>query len=356
MESITLYFKQGGSDKVYQVRLEPAGEGWVVNFAYGRRGSTMTTGTKTPTAVNYDAAKAIYDQLVNEKKAKGYTRDEDGTPYQHSDKTNTGIHCQLLNAIDEEEANKLIADPCWSMQEKIDGRRLILHKQGDEIIGINRLGLEVALPKTLIDAAKNCPLDYTIDGEGINDWLFAFDLLAVDGDDIREWRFADRYLRLMNLLASFHHHCIGIVQTATNQRDKVVMMDRLHEDKCEGVVFKHVDGHYVPGRPNSGGTQLKYKFCETASFIVASVNGKRSVKLKLLNGKSFVDAGNVTVPANHTIPAPGSVVEVRYLYAFKESGCIYQPVFLGVRDDIGPAECLVSQLKYKAEQPEPALA
>jgi bifunctional non-homologous end joining protein LigD len=40
-------------------------------------------------------------------------------------------------------------------------------------------------------------------------------------------------------------------------------------------------------------------------------------------------------------------VECRYLYAFKESGSIYQPVFLGVRDDIQHTECTTAQLKYK---------
>jgi bifunctional non-homologous end joining protein LigD len=42
-------------------------------------------------------------------------------------------------------------------------------------------------------------------------------------------------------------------------------------------------------------------------------------------------------------------VECRYLYAFKESGSIYQPVYLGSREDILSAECTTTQLKYKAE-------
>ena len=45
----------------------------------------------------------------------------------------------------------------------------------------------------------------------------------------------------------------------------------------------------------------------------------------------------------------GALVEVRYLYAFKQSGAIYQPVFLGEREDIEPAECTVNQLKYRCE-------
>ena len=59
-------------------------------------------------------------------------------------------------------------------------------------------------------------------------------------------------------------------------------------------------------------------------------------------------AGNVTIPPNHQIPKAGTVVEVRYLYAFRESGIIYQPVYLGPRNDIDPSECRVEQLKYKS--------
>ena len=80
MENITLYFREGSSDKVYQAQIEPKDGGFIVTFAYGRRGSTLTTGTKNATAVDYGAAKAIYDKLVKENTAKGYTPAETGTP------------------------------------------------------------------------------------------------------------------------------------------------------------------------------------------------------------------------------------------------------------------------------------
>ena len=47
-------------------------------------------------------------------------------------------------------------------------------------------------------------------------------------------------------------------------------------------------------------------------------------------------------------------MECRYLYAFRESGCIYQPVYLGVRDDNTAEECTTAQLKYRAEPAETA--
>jgi len=41
---------------------------------------------------------------------------------------------------------------------------------------------------------------------------------------------------------------------------------------------------------------------------------------------------------------------VRFLYAHRESNALYQPVYLGSRDDVEPGECLVSQLKFKAKE------
>jgi hypothetical protein len=54
---ITLYYREGSSDKVYQVSIEPQGEGFVVNFAYGRRGSTMNTRTKVDPVLSINSRK-----------------------------------------------------------------------------------------------------------------------------------------------------------------------------------------------------------------------------------------------------------------------------------------------------------
>ena len=82
------------------------------------------------------------------------------------------------------------------------------------------------------------------------------------------------------------------------------------------------------------------------AFIV-DLGDKRSVELRLLNGKGWIPCGNVTIPPNFKVPALGEVVEVRFLYAFRESNALYQPVYLGPRQDIEQHECVLSQLKYK---------
>ena len=70
MEQITLYFKQGSSNKVYQAGIEPKDGGYVVNFAFGRRGATLQTGTKTQAPVGYDEAKKIYDSAYRHQMAR----------------------------------------------------------------------------------------------------------------------------------------------------------------------------------------------------------------------------------------------------------------------------------------------
>jgi bifunctional non-homologous end joining protein LigD len=356
MEQTTLYYREGSSDKVYQAQIEPSGDGFKVTFAYGRRGSALTGGTKTQNPVPYDAAKKIYDKLVQEKMAKGYTPGADGTPFQHTDKADqiTGIHCQLLNPIGEELVEHYLASNDYWLQEKFDGRRLLLHKKEGEIIGINRKGLAVALPDTLLNDVRPCSMDFTLDGEAIGDTLRVFDVLFIGGEDLRPLQMVDRHQRLVNLLASFQHPNLQLVETTYLTNEKQKMFKRLMAEKREGVVFKKADAPYTAGRPASGGSQLKHKFYETASFIVGKTNAKRSIGLLLRRDGAVVEAGNVTIPPNHDIPAPSWIVECRYLYAFPESGVIYQPTYLGAREDLTAADCTVDQLKFKNGSEEEA--
>lgn len=68
-----LFFREGNSDKVYEVDLCEAGAGeFLVNFRYGRRGSALREGTKTPFPESRAKAEQVFDELVSEKTRKGY--------------------------------------------------------------------------------------------------------------------------------------------------------------------------------------------------------------------------------------------------------------------------------------------
>lgn len=349
LKTTSLYYREGSSDKEYHVRLEPKDSGFVVNIAYGRRGSTLSTGTKTSAPVYYDAALMVFDKLVKEKKAKGYTEGAGGTPYQHSEKTVSGLQPQLLNSIDELEVARLVSNPSWAMQEKQDGRRMLLRKTGNVIEGTNKKGLVVSVPESIMQTARRLNGDFILDGEAVGDRLHAFDLLSRNGNDLREHSCRNRYGALLTLLGGGASGFISIVSCWTDSIDKACWLNTLKQQKAEGVVFKLWNAPYTPGRPNSGGSQLKYKFVATLSAVVAKLNQQRSVAVRLLDQEGWQPVGNVTIPPNHPVPSVGAVVEIRYLYAVPD-GSLYQPVYLGERSDVEPHECVVSQLKFKRDE------
>ncbi|MCY2929773.1 MAG: WGR domain-containing protein [Planctomycetota bacterium] len=350
-QSTTLYFRCGGSDKIYAAHVQPLGAGFVVNFAFGRRGTTLQTGTKTAKPVDYPTAMKLYDRLVREKTAKGYTAGQAGTPYQGTERQAlaTGVLPQLLNPIDQDDADRLIGDDDWWMQEKFDGRRILIRRDGNDVTGINRKGLVVALPQPVTQQALTIgDNQWLMDGEAVGDVYVAFDLLEADGEDLRQAGYDLRLTYLSRMLESIGKAAIRLVQTACTATAKRQLLAQLRRDNREGAVFKRALAPYTPGRPASGGDQLKLKFTATASCIVAGGNGtRRSVALALLDDGNRVGVGNVTIPPRQPIPVTGSVIEVRYLYAHV-GGCLFQPVYLGVRDDIGPEACTIGQLKYKA--------
>ncbi|MCY3018597.1 MAG: hypothetical protein NTW87_06145 [Planctomycetota bacterium] len=66
-----------------------------------------------------------------------------------------------------------------------------------------------------------------------------------------------------------------------------------------------------------------------------------------------VSVGNVTIPANQKVPGVGTIVETRYLYCYPQ-GSLFQPVYLGPRDDVEPGACSTAQLKYKSGEDDEA--
>lgn len=349
IESVSLYFKNGGSDKVYHAQIAEVDGGHVVNFQYGRRNSTLATGTKTASPVDPAKAKAIFDKLIKEKMGKGYTTGESGALYQESPLAErfTGIQPQLLNPITGEEAFVLMGDPDWLMQRKEDGeRRLILIEEG-AATGINRKGLVVSLPLELANRCAALSNGTLLDGELVGERYVAFDLLQSGSRDCRNLPYSTRLALLIEVAASVG---IEVVRTATTTGEKRQLASELRAQRAEGVVYKRASAEYSAGRPDSGGDQLKFKFTETASVVVAAVNeGKRSVAMSALAADgSMVHVGNVTVMPHQTVPPVGTVIEVRYLYSYPGGGSLYQPIYLNPRSDIDIADCTVSQFKMKA--------
>jgi bifunctional non-homologous end joining protein LigD len=342
-ESIELAFKEGSSDKVYHAELKAEGVGYVVNFAYGRRGNTLATGSKTKEPIELEKAKKVYDKLVKSKVDKGYKPEGDSSASIEviSDKVDTGIRPQLLNEIDISDLPKYIKDDRYCMQEKNDGRRKTLNYTGSTVIGGNKKGFQTPVIQQMQDDCQLIRGAAILDGEDMGEKLLVFDLLSYPN-----MAYKDRYAILEDILPITKS--IELVKTAWTTQQKMEMYSELKEAKAEGVVFKLVDAPYTPGRPNSGGAQFKCKFYESASCIVLSQSKvKSSIAVGVLDDAgNMVEVGNVTIYPNVVTPAVDDIVEVKYLYYFPQ-GSLYQPVLLGVRDDVDDVECLLSKLKTK---------
>lgn len=353
-KEVSLYFKEGSSDKIYQASIENVADGYMVNFAYGRRGQALNLGSKTKAPVDLAKAEKIYTKLVSSKLGKGYREQGRTVPIQSTgqDGEDSGIRCQLLNFVpDEAHRDQLIASDEWLAQEKKDGeRRLIQYEKDSSPKGINRRGKYVPLPKRLSDIiVRHSPHGFIIDGEIIGEEYFVFDILEINGNSVRHLPFSERF----NLYTDLVQHYWKDPKERKARFKKVYCDGNLKgywsSEQWEGIVFKKADAPYTPGRPASGGTQLKYKFWNSATVMVSGHSeDRRSVSMVVFEDEGgHCDVGNVTIPPNHQVPAVGSIIEVRYLYIKGAGGSLFQPVYLGIRPDMDRDNCKTGQLVYQ---------
>ncbi len=357
-ESIALFFKNGSSDKEYHVHLQPREAGWIVEIQYGKRGAALRSALKTKEPISYEEAKKAYDKIVAGQIKEGYTPDGSGAAFQATpmEARFTGILPQLLNPVSEEDFEDYINDVAHMMQEKFDGQRLLIRKTESGVTGINRDGLEIAIPVAIETLVKDLPCQScVIDSEWLGDRFAPFDLLEIDGSDIRSAPARERKIRLDLLMEKADSSIAIHVQTAFTPEEKRALHDHVKAHRGEGVVAKRTDSPYAPGRPNSLGDQIKRKFVESATlFVTGQHKTKRSISFAGLSSDGAeVPLGNVTIPQNQEIPALGAIVEIQYLYAYQD-GALYQPTYKGPRVDQHKVACVLSQLKYKADGPATA--
>jgi bifunctional non-homologous end joining protein LigD len=352
IQQISLYYKEGSSDKVYHIQLEEKNSGYVVNFQYGRRGSTLTAGTKTKNPIELLNAQKTFNTIVKEKLAKGYTEGESGAIFQSStlEERVTGIFPQLLNNVrDDDELEKLFQNDDWFMEEKFDGRRLMTQKEVD-VLSINKKGLSILIPEVTANIIQSVSKQILVDGEIIGENYHIFDILEYDNKNLRNLCALERY----QILSSVQEIKKFVIPAYFTEKEKRKAFQQIKLRNGEGVVFKKKDSTYVSGRPASGGYHLKYKFWASATVKVIQQNkNKRSVTVAVYDGNQQRDMGNVTIPSNYDIPKVGDFVEIIYLYCHPgEEGKLYQSKYKGIRDDQDISDCNLSQIKFKSSSDE----
>lgn len=308
----------------------------------------------------YDQAKKVFDQTLKEKMSAkgGYVSQAAGVEYQslvQADRV-SGLAPQLLKSIPEALVYQRMDDPSYLWQEKKDGERRMIRKTTEgtgpaavvTVIGTNRDGLIVPIPKDLADAVAALPLPFVVlDGEDMGQGRYAaFDLVATDDDPKGQRGCEHRWLALQQLLRTVPSACWVSVAIATTPEAARELDKEVRARGGEGLVGKLKSAPYTPG---VGEDQFKFPYLDRATvFVESHDSGKRSVNIAALGADGQpVSLKKVTIPANYDVPPVGAIVDVEYLYAYP-SGGLAQPRYKGIRNDRRLEHCVASQLKFKS--------
>jgi ATP-dependent DNA ligase len=217
-------------------------------------------------------------------------------------------------------ATAFLADDAYCAQEKLNGERMLVEKDGAAVTAHNRQGEARTLPDTVAAVALTSVADFLLDGEWIAGEFVAFDVISINGADVTALPQSARFAALAEV-SPFRR-----VRQALSE-DKHALLASVRAERGEGLVFKLRDAAYLDGRTEVG---VKFKFWKSASFIVANLDiAKGTVGLGCFGRCSFPFAG--------AWPKVGDIVEIRYLLLTK-NGKLSQPAFLGVRHDLTAAD------------------
>ena len=269
----------------------------------------------------------------------------------------TDIHPQLLNEIMDPNGCEMYLDSDdWAMQEKMDGKHVTVKWAAGGPTTTNKKGELIVSSPSFINSITPQLRDkpsMLLDGEQIGDRFYTYDILELNGEDLRTKSYKDRFDLLMSLFPTSHIN-MGIERVPLFMGTDKRLIFGMYKDACkEGVVFKRLAATFTAGKGHAD--MFKWKWYATCSCRVSNrETGKHSVGLELLDKSNpqfplgvWVDVGNCTIGQATALPPAHSVIEVKYLYAYR-GGSLYQPSYAGPRDDVYEVDCLMTQLKYKA--------
>jgi bifunctional non-homologous end joining protein LigD len=347
LPKISLFCTKGGADKEYHAEIKEVADGYIVQTRFGKRGAAKIPKSEPP-VLTYEEAVAEFESIVKDKKSpkKGYTEDVSGTAYDDVEFAGkmSGNLPHLLVRLDESNLESFIQDDRYSFEEKIDGERLMLQRNGESVTTSNKLGVINAVSMNLIeDACKISSNAFKLDGENLNRKYYVFDILELDGVCLKKMERIERYkiFQSLEMPSSFVKVPMVVGQVA-----KRAFFEEMKLKKREGIVAKLLDAPYVEGRAAPKlATQFKFKFMDEVSCIVLCQHKtKRSVELGLLGDDgSIVAVGNVTIPSNATMPRENDIIDVAFMYMYKD-GALFQPQYLKPRTDVDRLDCLLSQI------------
>jgi len=338
VKSVTLFCVEGGSNKQYTVWMERSGNGWLVNFQFGPVGGWVQGGAKTKSPVSRAQAEKVYEGLLKQKRAKGYSEGEDAPAFSQpaaraaapaqkaaaKAEDDPGLRPMLLTWAEESDLGWLVGDDGWGAQEKINGKRIMIKVTRGGVVGLNKRGLPCPIPEAVAREMSGFVGEF--DGEMVGDVYNVFDMTMDGVANVGTSGCEYRHGLLASRLAKPTKH-VRVVPLVVGADAKGVLVEGLRAGRKEGVVFKRLDAPYEAGRRPSlaKAIAVKVKFYAEIAVEVLKWNGdKSSVEVAALDSGRLVSVGKVTIHDKYVGQvAPGVVVRVKYLYA-TEAAQLYQ--------------------------------
>src|SRR5262249_6972357 len=151
-----------------------------------------------------------------------------------------------------------------SVEWKLDGIRLQIHRRGDEVrlYTRNLNDITAELPG-IVEAALALPVEEVVlDGEALGGRAWLFDVLHADGDDLLDTPLAERAARL----AAIAGDLVAPSALTSDPDEAQAVLDAALEAGHEGVVVKDAASLYAAGR--RGKAWLKVKPVRTYDLVV----------------------------------------------------------------------------------------
>lgn len=235
----------------------------------------------------------------------------------------------------------------YSIEQKLDGHRVLLIVEDGECTPLNRQGKEKdSFPEKLRTLIRTAPAiskgRWIFDGELLRSQYVVFDMIEMPQGKIdRQWMQRRLLLdKLFQLLADagFQHDEFQTTSWAVEPDEKWALYNACLDK--EGVMFKEIHSTYRTGRQNAW---VKHKFQKTCEVVVTELNRKGkaeaiSIGLYDEHGVLHNAGGCRLLPQFAGRVNVGDVLEVRYLYG-TEDYKLYQPHMMHLRTDKNPEEC-----------------
>jgi ATP-dependent DNA ligase len=258
---------------------------------------------------------------------------------------------ELLQEEPISSIQKYIKDSRYGFQEKYNGKRRVIIRDGGYVYCLNKESEVRDLPRSLAAKLLSHPLDrFVLDCELMQDEsLKVFDALILGKHLLGGEEYTTRLDMIRTAFGKFAY--IEVASLVVTESEKRQFAQRLEGENAEGIVVRRLDATYKQGDSRQ---HFKIKFWKTVDTVVISfertdaAGHPTSVNIGCYDKKGQLQriSGASLIGKDPSI-RPGSVLEVKFLYS-TPTGHIVQPAILGVRDDKSPASCTMDKvLKYR---------